>query len=261
MRKIRGERISMIFQQPTSSLNPVWDVGHPDRGGPAHPPGLEGQGRRGAHARAPAHGRHSRPGPPAQGVPARDVRRDGAADHDRDGACVRARAADRRRAHHRPRRDDPGPDPRPHAQSARRDRHRDHPHHPRPGGGRRDVRSGGSDVRRRDRRADRRRDAVPRAAASVYPRPHRIDPGRRRPPRGAGGHPRERAEPDRPARGLPLRPALPGPDRGGHRQRVRRAPVAAAGSCRPRRALLDLPRRRPARRDSGRAVAAVGSEA
>jgi peptide/nickel transport system ATP-binding protein len=27
MRRMRGERISMIFQQPTSSLNPVWDVG------------------------------------------------------------------------------------------------------------------------------------------------------------------------------------------------------------------------------------------
>ena len=27
MRQIRGNRISMIFQQPTSSLNPVWDVG------------------------------------------------------------------------------------------------------------------------------------------------------------------------------------------------------------------------------------------
>ena len=27
MRKIRGDRISMIFQQQTSSLNPVWDVG------------------------------------------------------------------------------------------------------------------------------------------------------------------------------------------------------------------------------------------
>jgi oligopeptide/dipeptide ABC transporter ATP-binding protein len=27
MRKIRGDRISMVFQQPTSSLNPVWAVG------------------------------------------------------------------------------------------------------------------------------------------------------------------------------------------------------------------------------------------
>jgi peptide/nickel transport system ATP-binding protein len=27
MRRIRGDRISMIFQQPTSSLNPVWDIG------------------------------------------------------------------------------------------------------------------------------------------------------------------------------------------------------------------------------------------
>jgi oligopeptide/dipeptide ABC transporter ATP-binding protein len=27
MRKLRGDAISMIFQQPTSSLNPVWDVG------------------------------------------------------------------------------------------------------------------------------------------------------------------------------------------------------------------------------------------
>jgi oligopeptide/dipeptide ABC transporter ATP-binding protein len=27
MRKLRGDRISMVFQQPQSSLNPVWDVG------------------------------------------------------------------------------------------------------------------------------------------------------------------------------------------------------------------------------------------
>ena len=27
MRELRGDRISMIFQQPTSSLNPVYDVG------------------------------------------------------------------------------------------------------------------------------------------------------------------------------------------------------------------------------------------
>jgi oligopeptide/dipeptide ABC transporter ATP-binding protein len=28
MRAIRGQQIAMIFQQPTSSLNPVWDAGH-----------------------------------------------------------------------------------------------------------------------------------------------------------------------------------------------------------------------------------------
>ena len=35
---IRGDRICMIFQQPQSSLNPVWDVGAPDRRGPRDPP-------------------------------------------------------------------------------------------------------------------------------------------------------------------------------------------------------------------------------
>jgi ABC-type dipeptide/oligopeptide/nickel transport system ATPase component len=28
MRRLRGDQLSMIFQQPQSSLNPVWDVGH-----------------------------------------------------------------------------------------------------------------------------------------------------------------------------------------------------------------------------------------
>ncbi len=49
MRELRGERISMIFQQPTSSLNPVYDVGF--QLGEV----LElhrGLGRRGARARA-----------------------------------------------------------------------------------------------------------------------------------------------------------------------------------------------------------------
>jgi ABC-type microcin C transport system duplicated ATPase subunit YejF len=27
MRRLRGDQLSMIFQQPQSSLNPVWDVG------------------------------------------------------------------------------------------------------------------------------------------------------------------------------------------------------------------------------------------
>ena len=46
------------------------------------------------------------------------------------------------------------------------------------------------------------------AAPPVHPRPDRLDPGRRRRQGGAGGHPRQRPEPDRPAGRLPVRPAL-----------------------------------------------------
>ena len=45
--------------------------------------------------------------------------------------------------------------------------------------------------------------------------PDRLDPGRRRGQGRAGGHPGQRAQPDRPADGLPLRAALPDPDRAG----------------------------------------------
>jgi ABC-type microcin C transport system duplicated ATPase subunit YejF len=45
MRKIRGKEISMIFQEPMTSLNPVFTVRRADRGGV----GLhEGLGRRDA---------------------------------------------------------------------------------------------------------------------------------------------------------------------------------------------------------------------
>ena len=43
-------------------------------------------------------------------------------------------------------------------------------------------------------------DAPPPAAPSVHARPDRLDPGRRRSQGLAGGHPRQRAEPHRPAR-------------------------------------------------------------
>ena len=60
--------------------------------------------------------------------------------------------------------------------------HRDHPHHPRPGRRRRDVRPGGGDVRRRDRRADRRRTLFREPLHPVHPGPDRLDPGPRRRP-------------------------------------------------------------------------------
>ncbi len=52
--------------------------------------------------------------------------------------------------------------------------HRDHPHHPRPGRGRRDVRPGRGHVRRRDHRADRHAHAVPQAAAPLHAGPDRL---------------------------------------------------------------------------------------
>ena len=62
--------------------------------------------------------------------------------------------------------------------------------------------------------------------------PHRLDPGRRRGPGRAGGHPRQRAQPHRPAQGLPLRAALPDPRRARtSRSRPRSIPAAARSSA------------------------------
>ena len=66
--------------------------------------------------------------------------------------------------------------------------------------------------------------AVPRAAPSVHPGPDRVDPGRRQGPRRAGGHPGQRPEPDRPAGRLPVRPALRGPGPGERAAGARRPP-------------------------------------
>ena len=161
--RIRGDRISMIFQQPHVVAEPGLGRRPADRRGPRDPPRHEGQGR---------------PGPRAWsccsmvGIPDPE-RRLRAFPHEMSGgmaqrvmiamalACepelliadepttaldvtIQAQILDLMR------------------NAARRDRHGDRAHHPRPGRRRRDVRPGGRHVRRRDRRADRRRDAVPR---------------------------------------------------------------------------------------------------
>ncbi len=79
-----------------------------------------------------------------------------------------AQAPPRRRADHRPRRPDPGPDPEPAPGAPARLRDEHDPGQPRPGRDRRDVRPGGRHVRGRDRRAGRHRDAPQRAPPSVH---------------------------------------------------------------------------------------------
>ena len=56
-----------------------------------------------------------------------------------------------------------------------------------------------------------------------------VDPGRRRGPGRAGGHPGQRAQPDRPAAGLPVRAALPGR---GSRRTSRSRPRSIPSCCR-----------------------------
>ncbi len=66
-------------------------------------------------------------------------------------------------------------------------------------------------------------------APPVHPRPDRVDPGRRRRARRAGRHPGQRAQPHRPAAGVPVRAALPGAGRGaGRARRPRSTPSCCA---------------------------------
>ena len=122
MRKIRGNRISMIFQEPMTSLNPVMRIGdqitevvrqHQDMT-PRKPD---------AGGRAAAAGGHPRAGAAGAGISASVFRRHAPARDDRDGAGVPAGAPDRRRADHRARRHHPGADPRADRRSAEDARH------------------------------------------------------------------------------------------------------------------------------------------
>ena len=102
----------MIFQEPMTSLNPLHTVEkqlsetlvlHQGLSGArASEVSLEWLGRVGLRD----------PEQQAEGLPPPALRRRAPAGHDRHGAGQQAAAPDRRRAHHRPGRDDPGPDPR-----------------------------------------------------------------------------------------------------------------------------------------------------
>ena len=114
-------------------------------------------------------------GAPCDAISASAVRRHAPARDDRDGARLQAAPADRRRADHRARRDDPGADPRPDARAEAEDRRGDRAHHARSRRRRRDGGARGRHVCGSQGRGSAGGRPVRAAAASLHARPARFD--------------------------------------------------------------------------------------
>ena len=184
MRDIRGNDISMIFQEPMTSLNPVLTVGRQIAETLHAASGARSRRRRSARGRDAAPGRHPRAGPAHQAVSARAVRRHAPARHDRHGACVRPQAADRRRADDGARRHRAGADSGHHAPAEVQDRRRHHPDHAQSRARGRDGPARGRHVRRPQGRGGAGRSAVRSSAPPLHPRPARLRPAAGFFPRG-----------------------------------------------------------------------------
>ena len=168
MREIRGRDISMIFQEPMTSLNPILTIGLQIMEPLQIHLKMTDEAGTSARNRAVAARRHHRSGTAAQTVPASVLRRHAPARDDRDRARLQSQAHHRRRTHHRARRHHPGADSRADEESVAQAQHRAHHHHPQSRGGRPLRRPRHRHVCRPRGRAGLSRRGVPSPAPSLH---------------------------------------------------------------------------------------------
>lgn len=133
MADLRGHQLAMIFQEPMSALNPVLTIGEQLCEPPIRHLGATPKAAASGHS-AVKRGRPGARGQPDDPLSSPAFRRHAAAGDDRHGAELSAQTADRRRTHHRARRDRAGADPTPAAGSGPGQPDGDDADYPRPGG-------------------------------------------------------------------------------------------------------------------------------
>ena len=169
---------------------------HDRRPGRRADPGARGRRPRqrlGAGARPAEVGAHPVAGDARDAVPARDVGRHAPAHRRRHRHLLRAAPADRRRADHQPRPDDPGAVPQPAARPAARARPGADLHHPQSRHRRQDVRPARGDVCRARGRVGAGVADLQRAGASLHRGAAQLDPAHERRP--TSGSPRSTGQP------------------------------------------------------------------
>ena len=160
----------MIFQEPMTSLNPLFTVGHQIAEAIAVHQGVS---RREAMRKAVEMLRRvsiPQPEQRAHSYPHQMSGRHAPARHDRHGAVLQSQGADRRRADHGARRDDPGADPGADARAAAGLWHGHRPHHARHGRGGRERRPRDRHVCGQKDRGGRGRRSVRAAGPSLHAR-------------------------------------------------------------------------------------------